>query len=91
MVIWFCYDGGLPTYCDTEPLDMWQELGIRLRGGMTYNASRYRIVYRDVFSIQREGTVLGEHEHRTGFYELEPRPCPTVTSKKGTDLSLPPF
>lgn len=90
-VIWFCYSQGEPTYCDTEDLDLREEIAVRVAGRRTYNYRPGHSIYeRDEYTINHKCAVFVAHIHRNGFYDLE-RTCRTETKKKGIDLSTPPF
>lgn len=80
----------MPIYANVDSVDIWQELAARIRGYMTFIRVGPYLVTRDSFNIHRDGPAYVEHEHRTGFVELE-RQCQTATSKKEIDSSLPPF
>lgn len=93
-VIWYALDEGMPVYCDVDDLDLLEELHARLSGRMTFNLiPRTGLWARDEYGIKRVGTVLAEHAHRSGFYEIEWRKikCQTETRKRETDSSLPPY
>jgi hypothetical protein len=79
------------VYCDTDELTLYSELAIRIKGRRTFN---YRpaigLWYRSEWAIDHTGAVFGEHEHSSGYVELEPR-CQTQIKPKATDSSAPPF
>lgn len=90
-VIWFAYDGGMPVYANTEPIDFHRELVSRIAGKRTYNYRRgFGIWYRNQWTITQDYPVLVEHEHSSGFVQIE-APCPIETNKKATDSNMPPF
>lgn len=80
----------MPVYADVDDLDVWEEIAARIKGRLTFVRIGLYLAMREADNAHHVGLVLAEHAHHAGVDELE-RPCQTVTRKKVTDLSPPPF